>query len=210
MASAAYFLPTAQSVPTVSSRLPRRLRPVPVRRSLGARRTSTSRLPERAAASATAGRLPSGVCMPLATSKPSSSACASVACQVSGSRPPGLTAPTTSVRAPRLPASGTDSSDTPRSAPQPRSRHWPTTRSGRQSTMPWPVLAASASLASPRKIKYGASILCTGEGFPLLAQAAPRFDDIHRPYHCRSVSERLEGLGRAIAFWPWCQRSMKA
>ena len=73
-ASAAYFFPTAQSVPTVSNRLPERLRPEPVGNLRGGTRTSSRRRPWRSAAARNAAKPARGVCRPLATSMPRSTA----------------------------------------------------------------------------------------------------------------------------------------
>ena len=54
-ASAVYFLPSAQSVPTVSRRLPLRLRPVATGMFGGGWRTSMSRRPSRSAAALSSG-----------------------------------------------------------------------------------------------------------------------------------------------------------
>ena len=74
-ASAVYFLPSAQSVPTVSRRLPVRLRPVPhrdVRAAACGRRSAAGRsAPRRPSVAASSA---SFACMPLTMSRPDSSA----------------------------------------------------------------------------------------------------------------------------------------
>src|ERR1041384_943143 len=64
IASAEYFLPTAQSVPTVKTRMPVRLRPLPMGRFGGGTRTSTRVAPPAAAASARPGTDPNLWCIP--------------------------------------------------------------------------------------------------------------------------------------------------
>ncbi len=105
IASAVYFLPSAQSVPTVSRRLPLRLEPVPQGMFGGGTRTSISRRPQRAAAAASAGTEPSFTCRPLTMSSPASSASTSSGTQVGPITPPVLAMPITRPRAPRTRAS---------------------------------------------------------------------------------------------------------
>ena len=151
IAKAVYFLPTEQSVPTVRRRRPGRLVPLPVAKRSWVKRTSCSLRPCAFAAAATSGIEARRTCRPVATSMPASSAATIEAIQWSGSTPPALATPTIMVLTPAAAASAMLMSGRLASAAQPGRRSWPRHHSGRQSTMPRAVLAASASATSPRK-----------------------------------------------------------
>ena len=109
IASAVYFLPSAQSVPTVRSRLPRALQP-------RADRNVARRLPNiDQPLSRPIGRIAqrrecrlSCACMPLMMCRPALSASMSAGIQVSAMNPPELATPMTSDWAPRDRASAGD------------------------------------------------------------------------------------------------------
>ena len=77
MASAVYFLPRAQSVPTVRSRRPERFKPDAIGMPAGGVRTSISRRLYLSAADCKPGRLDNRTCMPDTRSSPASSASSS-------------------------------------------------------------------------------------------------------------------------------------
>ena len=154
-ASAVYFLPTAQSVPTINSRLPLRFLPLAAGMPAGGRRMSISRRPVRAAAAASSGTAANGMCMPLTMSNPASSASTSVAVHCGCRAPPTGATPMIRLRAPAAAASAGVISGSPRSATQPGKRNCARQCSRRQSTRPCPVLASSWPPALPRKISQG-------------------------------------------------------
>ena len=159
IASAVYFLPTAQSVPTVRSRRPLRFLPVPGMNDCAGWRTSMRWRPLRFAAAAICGTPSSGSCSPEATSSPASSAETMVEIQDGAMKPPSLAMPMTSVRMPRALASAGVRSGRPRSTSQPGRRNWPAQSSGRHWRMPAAVFAVAISGASPRKRRYGLWIM---------------------------------------------------
>ena len=149
-ASAVYFLPSAQSVPTVSTRLPVRCLPVATGNVPPTWRTSTRRRPARSAARTRRGKLVRRVCMPLTTSRPASSAASRSSSQCSGRLPPVGATPTTSDPAPLAAASrgvrrGRSSVTLPAGCD-----HSASTASRHQSLRPKAVLQSDFSVASPR------------------------------------------------------------
>ena len=187
MASEAYILPTEQSVPTVSRRLPGRFSPVPTWKPRVGWRTSNRCRP---CCSATAARLGTSArrpCRPAARSRPMMSAFSRISIQSCEITPPRLATPTTSVRAPAATALVSVISVSPRSALQPFRRICPRHHSGRQWAMPWAVLAASWSGASPRNSRYGCSIAMTAEPPPVSRVCFPHVmrnpAGCHKPPH---------------------------
>jgi len=122
-----YFLPWAQSVPTVSTRLPLRLRPVAAPNFKSLCRTSTSRTLRRAALCTRSGNDVSRVCRPLTTSSPASAAALSSATQWGGSAPPVGAIPTTMEPAPRAAAACGETRGRPKVTAQPGRLHSPIT-----------------------------------------------------------------------------------
>ena len=104
MARAVYFLPRAQSVPTVRSRRPERFKPDAIGIPAGGVRTSNSRRLYLSAADCKPGRLDSRMCMPDTRSSPASRASRSAPYQLGGMWPPALATPITMLRAPRAAA----------------------------------------------------------------------------------------------------------
>jgi hypothetical protein len=101
-ASAVYFLPNAQSVPTVSKRRPERRAPLATGIFAGGVRMSISRRPNLAAVSRNGSTCASLTCIPDTRSSPASSAPTRAGTQAPGIRPPGAATPITSELAPRL------------------------------------------------------------------------------------------------------------
>ena len=132
MASAVYFLPTAHSVPTVSSLLPPRLIPLPTGRLAGGLRTSISETPALSAASASPGTSCSDECVPATISRPASTASKRLLVHSGGIIPPNPATPQTKDFAPAAAASAGVISGKSRSTPHPGKRSWPTQRSRRQ------------------------------------------------------------------------------
>ena len=150
MARAVNILPSEQSVPTVSTRLPCRGVPLPTSKSRVGWRTSNRRRPWLLAAAATSAMSARRRCMPAITSRPASRAATMVGTQPCGTKPPALATPTSMVRQPAAAASAGVMSGSPRSSLQPARRSWAAAFSGRQMVTPVQPLIASGSRASPR------------------------------------------------------------
>src|SRR5688572_30788155 len=153
--SAVYFLPSAQSVPTVSRRLPVRLRPDAIGMPAGGRRTSMSRRPKRRAAASSSRLSDRRACIPLTISRPVSSASISAGIHSAFSVPPRLATPMTSDCAPRAYASAGFKLGRPVVTVAPGNAYSPTHFSGAQSRRPKAVFAYGASVMSPRNSRYG-------------------------------------------------------
>ena len=152
-ASAVYFLPKAQSVPTVSNLFPPRLTPRAIGISAGGTRTSINFAPDRCARSRTAGISPKRSCIPEATSSPRDSASSITLIIAVGIRPPTTAMPRTNVFAPCFSASSTLHSGTPRSTASSVRRSWPRQFSRSHWTNPAPVLAYTGFVSSPTKTR---------------------------------------------------------
>ncbi len=149
-ASAVYFLPSAQSVPTVRMRRPARGLPLAMGISAGGVRTSIRRRPWRTAASFSTANWSRRTCMPETMSRPAASASASAGTQLAGMLPPGAATPMTMAVAPFAAACLAVSAGRPVVTVAPGRRSSPTQRSPAQSRRPKAVLAKPDSVTSPR------------------------------------------------------------
>ena len=131
-ASAVYFFPTEQSVPTVSNRFPVRLSPFPVSNSMLLYLRSCNLTPCLIAALDISSKEDNRECIPLAIFKPSDIAFTIISIQPSGIFPPALTTPSTKVLAPRFTASSREISLIPRLDFAFGRLIWPIHHSGRQ------------------------------------------------------------------------------
>ena len=181
-ASAVYFLPSAQSVPTVSSRLPLRRTPVPTGKRSSLCRTSCSVRPQRAAVSRIASTEPSRVCMPLTMSSPASIASQIGAIHCGEILPPTGAMPISNERAPCATASAGVRRGKPMSTVPPGRLHCATQASGRHCRTPNAVLAFESLRSSPRKRRYGSRM-------PLMA-ARPSACAAPCPVVCPSAGRR--------------------
>src|SRR5262245_42264612 len=152
---AVYFLPSAQSVPTVSRRCPLRLRPDAIGIPAGGRRTSMRRRPRRRAAASSSRLSERRACMPLTMSSPASSASINAGSHSAFNVPPRLATPITSERAPHERASAGLSLGRPAVTVACDSAYSPTHFSRAQSRNPNAVFAYGASVVSPRNSRYG-------------------------------------------------------
>ena len=135
-ARAVYILPTEQSVPTASIRLPLRGTPFAIGYSSGGTRTSTRRRPCALATATKSGSSRKRLCRPEAISNPASSAARRTSFHAAEITPPRFATPITSVLAPAALACSSVMSAKPKSALQPAIRNCATAFSGRQSFMP--------------------------------------------------------------------------
>ena len=87
-------------MPTVSSRLPLRFRPVAMGIFAGGSRTSISLRPSRSATASISGTSARRACIPLMMCRPDSSASTSAGTQLRAMNPPEFATPMTSARAP--------------------------------------------------------------------------------------------------------------
>ena len=132
IARAVYFLPSAQSVPTVSSLLPGRFLPFPTGMFFGGTRTSISETPYFSAALASSSMSFSLVWTPATMSKPKDIASIKISFQAFGIAPPITAVPISRLLAPALAADSRLCSGSPRSTVPPSSRVCPMQLSGRQ------------------------------------------------------------------------------
>ena len=121
--SAEYFLPIAQSVPTVSKRLPGRFSPVPIGRLSAGARTLTRRAPDDSAVATSSGNSSSRQCRPLTTSMPALAASPNTWIQRWLICPPAGATPMTILFTPCAFASSIDKSGTPKSTRQSSKRN---------------------------------------------------------------------------------------
>ena len=163
-AKAVYILPTEQSVPTARQRLPVRFTPFAIGYFTEGIRTSCNVRPKVLATATRSSSSRKRLCRPEAMSKPSSSASISTLFHAGLITPPRFATPMTKVLAPAAFAALRSISGSFMSALQPSIRNWPRAYSGRQSLIPWATFAASWSGASPRKRRYGVSIMVQHSG----------------------------------------------
>ena len=154
-ASAEYFLPTQQSVPTINNRLPDRCRPLAMGIDAGGTRTSRSCWPDAAAAATSADSSLNLQCKPLTIESPARSASLSAETHSAFSAPPEGATPITTLRAPAVAAALKSISGKPRSTAQPGKRYCPMQRSGRQSRKPIAVFASRGLVTSPKNNRCG-------------------------------------------------------
>ena len=140
-ASAVYFFPTAQSVPTIRTRFPVRFMALPMGSCAGGTRTLTSCAPVCCAALARPGISSSRKCKPLTISSPRFAASIMVSVQRWSTLPPTGATPISRLLTPAFAACSRVISGTPKSSVLPAKRNWPATRSGHHCIMPRAVLA---------------------------------------------------------------------